>query len=156
MTTTLKHETMKPVQAFLCNYLPRSVQAKNKKHKALYYKSLVDAYRKYHANTVPSEKYLYGKVYYFHRTKNQIDADNLSKPVWDALEGEAYNDDYQIRFRTAGLFFLGVERIEELDLTYLPEYLIDDFLEMINSDNKHIIYVEFGDFSYDLIRFGDE
>lgn len=142
------------MQAFLCNYTPRSVQAKNKKHKALYYSSLVNAYRKYHADTAPSDNSLYGIVYYFHKIKTQLDADNLSKPIWDALKGEAFNDDYQIRFRSAGLFNLGAERIDELDLTNMPDYIFDDFLEMIDSDNSHILYIEFGEFSYNLIRFG--
>lgn len=142
------------MQAFLCNCTPRSVQAKNKKHKASYYNSLVNAYRKYHTDATPSNNSLYGIVYYFHKIKTQLDADNLSKPIWDALKGKAFNDDYQIRFRSSGLFNLGVENIDELDLTNMPDYVFGDFLEMIDSDSGHILYVEFGEFTYDLIQFG--
>lgn len=143
------------MQAFLCNHTPRSVQAKNKKHKALYYASLLEAYRKYHATATLMDKSLYGTVYYFHKVKTQLDADNLSKPVWDALKGQAFNDDFQVRFRSAGLFNLGVENIDELDLTTMPDYIFGDFLEMIDGESGHILYVEFGEFTYDLIRFGN-
>lgn len=142
------------MHAFLCNYAPRSVQAKNKAQKETYYRSLVNAYRKYHPDVTISESSLYGFVYYFHRVKTQLDSDNLSKPIWDALKGTAFNDDLQIRFRSAGLFNLGTEKVDELDLTNMPDYIFDDFLEMIDSDHSHILYVEFGEFTYDLIRFG--
>lgn len=88
------------------------------------------------------------------KVKTQLDADNLSKPIWDALRGIAFKDDFQIRFRSAGLFNLGAEKIDELDLTNMPDYVFDDFLEMIDGESSHILYVELGEFSYDLIRFG--
>ena len=142
------------MQAFVCDCLPRSVNSRgDKERKDKYYKSLIAAFRKYHADTAPSESSLYGIVYYFHKTETQLDADNLSKPIWDALVGTAFNDDFQIRFRSAGLFDFGTEKIDELDITNIPDYVFDDFLEMLNS-RKHILYVEFGEFSYDLIQFG--
>jgi Holliday junction resolvase RusA-like endonuclease len=142
------------MQAFVCDCLPRSVNPRGKaERKAEYYKSLITAFRKYHADTPPLESCLYGIVYYFHKAKTQLDADNLSKPVWDALRGAAFTDDFQIRFRSAGLFNFGAEKIEELDLTNMPDYVLDDFLIMLDS-RKHILYVEFGEFSYDLIQFG--
>ncbi|MBX9701405.1 MAG: RusA family crossover junction endodeoxyribonuclease, partial [Acetobacteraceae bacterium] len=58
------------------------------------------------------------------------DADNLSKRVWDALEGLAFADDKQVRLRTAAIIDLGpvddegeVPDIEALDLTDVPDDL---------------------------------
>ena len=42
---------------------------------------------------------LYSKVFYFHRGKRDIDADNISKPVLDALRGVAFIDDAQVCWR---------------------------------------------------------
>jgi len=44
---------------------------------------------------------LYSKVFYFHRGKRDIDADNISKPVLDALRGVAFVDDAQVSWRLA-------------------------------------------------------
>ena len=138
--------------SFLCNFPPRSVNARRK---TAYYSGLVEAFQKYHADITPSSEELYGFVYYFHKRKTQLDADNLSKPIWDALIETAYGDDRQIRFRSAGIFNLAADGIGELDLTNMPDYILGDFLEMIdNDDEKHILYVEFGKFNYDLIQFG--
>jgi Holliday junction resolvase RusA-like endonuclease len=135
--------------------MPRSVNPRgDKDRKAEYYESLRTAFRKYHADAIPLDNNLYGIVYYFHKVKTQLDADNLSKPIWDALKGAAFNDDFQIRYRSAGLFNLGVERLEELDLTNIPDYVFGDFLEMLDNGYSHILYVEFGEFTYDLMQFG--
>jgi hypothetical protein len=70
--------------SFLCNFRPRSVQAK---YTQAYKEAIVDAYRTYYDGVNPLlESELYGISYYFHRRPAQIDADNLSKPIWDALE----------------------------------------------------------------------
>lgn len=142
------------MQAFLCDFLPRSVNTRgNPERKVEYYESLKTAFRKYHAGTVPLTSNLYGIVYYFYKSTTQLDADNLSKPVWDALQGAAYNNDFQVRYRSAGLFNFRTEKIEELDLTNIPDYLLPDFLLMLDNC-KHFLYVEFGEFTYDLIQFG--
>jgi hypothetical protein len=137
--------------AFLCNFMPRSVNAEKKE---AYYAGLVSAFRNYHAQATISNETLYGFVYYFHKVKTPLDADNLSKPIWDALIGSAFTDDSQIRFRSSGLFDLSTEEIDELDLTAMPDYVFNDFLEMIDGNDRHILYVEFGKFDYGLIQFG--
>lgn len=44
---------------------------------------------------------LYARVYYFHKGPRQIDADNLSKPVLDALSEVVYEDDSLVLDRQA-------------------------------------------------------
>jgi hypothetical protein len=137
--------------SFLRNYTPRSVNAK---HKTAYYNGVVNAFHHYHRKAVPIRDSLYGCVYYFHRIKTQLDADNLSKPIWDALKNVAFIDDQQIRYRSAGLFNLQSEGIDELDLSNMPNNILIDFLKMIDKKENNILYVEFGKFDYNLIRFG--
>jgi len=138
--------------AFLSNLKPRSVNAqKSEKYK----NGIQDAFRHYHGTIPPISGSLYGFIYYFHRVKTELDADNLSKPIWDALKLVAYTDDKIIRFRSSGIFDLQSEQLEILDLSRMPDYVFDDFLRMIESED-HILYVEFGEFDYGLFQFAYE
>lgn len=89
--------------AFLCNLRPRSVNAKQSEK---YKNGIQNAFRHYHGNMPAVSGNLYGFVYYFHRVKTELDADNVSKPIWDALNSVAYADDKIIRFRSSGMFDL--------------------------------------------------
>ena len=135
--------------SFLCSITPRSVNAKKKD---AYYSGLVNAFKHYHGEISPISEYLYGFVYYFHRRRTELDADNLSKPIWDALVSTTYPDDNLILFRSSGLFDLQSEGIEVLDLSNFPDYLFEDFLEMIENED-HILYVELGKFDHGLFQF---
>ena len=79
----------------------------------------------------------------------------ISKPIWDALKSTAYTDDTLVRFRSSGVFDLRAEGIEVLDLSDMPDYLLEDFLKMIESED-HILYVEIGKFDYGLFQLGYE
>jgi Holliday junction resolvase RusA-like endonuclease len=76
--------------AFLVNQRPCSVRAKmTDRFKA----SIQRAFQYYWPTKPLVSNALYGIVYYFHKTPTQLDADNISKPIWDALEGILYEDD---------------------------------------------------------------
>lgn len=138
--------------AFLSKLRPRSVNAKKSEE---YQHGLARDFRSYHAEEIKIDGNLYGVTYYFHKGKTELDADNLSKPIWDALESIAYVDDKLIKFRTSGVFDLRSEPIEVLDLSNIPDYLFSDFLEMIEKED-HILYVEFGKLNYSLFSFAYE
>jgi len=138
--------------AFLGNFQPLSVNAKKKE---AYKNRIQNAFRHYHGTISPISGSLYGFIYYFHRGKTEPDADNLSKPIWDALKLVAYTDDKIIRFRSSGIFDLQSEQFDILDLSKMPDYVLDDFLRMIGSED-HILYVEFGELDYDLFQFAYE
>ena len=139
--------------AFLSNFRPRSVNAE-KKH--IYYTALVTAFNQYNHTATQTNSDLYGFAYYFHRIKTGLDADNLSKPIWDALRLVAYPDDKLIRFRSSAVFDLQSQGIEVLDLSNMPDEILDDFLEMIDNGDDHILYVELGKFDFGLFQFGYE
>lgn len=97
-----------------------------------------------------SSDYRYGIVYYFvrgYRPATDADADNLSKRIWDALEGVAYHDDQLVRLRMAGVIEAGRARdgapaLEELDLSDLPSEAARELLGLVASEERHILYVE--------------
>jgi len=127
----------------------------NAKTSERYKAGIKGAFQTYHSDVGLLNHGLYGVVYYFHNTPVQLDADNLSKPIWDALESTAYTDDRAIRLRIAGVFDLRSEPLEVLDLSQMPDYVLEDFLEMIDNED-HILYVEVGRLDYSLFRFGRE
>jgi hypothetical protein len=138
--------------AFLSNLKPRSVNAQKSER---YKNGIQNAFHHYHHTMPTLSGSLYGFIYYFHKVKTELDADNLSKPIWDALKSVAYTDDKIIRFRSSGVFDLQSEQLEILDLSTMPDYVFDDFLRMIESED-HILYVEFGELDYGLFQFGYE
>lgn len=52
------------------------------------------------------------------------DADNISKPVWDALRGVAYHDDKQIRRRSSGIIELPPGTLTQFNFTDWPSALV--------------------------------
>jgi hypothetical protein len=98
---------------------------------------------------------LYGLVYYFHRVKTELDADNLSKPVWDSLVGAAYADDELIRLRIAGVYEVTEMSMEALILDRMPSPLAERLVQLLERHN-HVLYVEFGRLNESMYLFGLE
>jgi hypothetical protein len=91
-----------------------------------YQQRLADLYRQ--AGGVWSNGYRYGLIYYLarqYRPKTDVDVGNISKRIWDALEGVAYDDDQVVRLQTRGLIETegtdpgGID-LAQLDLTDVP------------------------------------
>lgn len=86
---------------------------------------------------------LYSNIIYFHRVSNDIDADNLSKPILDALNTVVYNDDVQILKRTAMKIDLNSDY--SLSNENIPDAWYNKLLEMINDDSvRHLLFIEVG------------
>jgi len=137
------------MHVFLTDLAPRSVNAKQTQK---YKQGILEAFKRYCGSDDPLTGDLYGVVYYFHNVPTRLDADNMSKPVWDALQKAAYRDDGAIKLRSAGIFDLRSEPIEILDLSDMPDSVWADFIKMIDKE-KHILYVEVGSLDYRLFRF---
>ena len=142
--------------AFLSDLIPRSIQTKNRRHLERYRENIRSAFREHYVDAELLSVSLYGIVYYFHRSPTTLDADNISKPIWDALEAVAYSNDNMVKLRTAGFFDLGLETIDVLELSEIPDSVFDDFLKMIDNKEEHILYIEIGKMNYELFRFGCE
>jgi Holliday junction resolvase RusA-like endonuclease len=138
--------------AFVVPARPRSVQAR---HTDRYKAAVRDAFLKYVPQPERLDAPLYGVVYYFHNVKTDTDADNVSKPVWDSLEGTAFDDDRTIRWRLAGVFDLSEAGVDVLDVTRVPAAVLADLYEMIDT-RDHFVYVEFGRLNVSMYRLGLE
>jgi len=141
------------VYAFIyTNRQPVTISA----HSHLRYETEIKtAFRKYWPLTPVQQGQFYGIVYYFHKKPNQIDADNLSKPVFDALKNELYVDDKHLRIVRSGVFDLKSANFDLIDITKMPDNVIPEFLAALDSSD-HILYVEIGDLSYGMFEFGCE
>lgn len=104
---------------------------------------------------IPLTIELYGLIYHFYRRNIGIDADNLSKPVWDGLKGLLFKDDKQVKLRIAGSFDLSANDLTVLDFSGLPGAVINSLLEAIETED-HVLYVECGNFTTDMIRLNLE
>lgn len=138
------------MQAFLCTYRPRSINAK---YTDRYQERIWEAFSTYCAVEQPLDTPLYGIVYYFHNQPNQLDADNLSKPIWDALEGIAYQDDLIIQLRHAGVINLRKTDLTVFDLSRVPDLVANDMIAFAGT-RDHIVYVEFGSLESEMFTFG--
>ena len=138
-------------RSFICLRQPRSINAEKKQS---YLKALIDAFCQRYPGHIAYDGELYGKIYYFCKKRIGMDADNISKPIWDALANTAYKDDKQVGLRIAGIFNLGAgANIQELNLTEIPEELLPALLDGIDNQD-HILYIEFGDLDYRMFKFG--
>lgn len=108
-----------------------------------------------------SDEYRYGIIYYFvqgYSPATDADAGNVSKRIWDGLQGTAYRDDHVVRFQIAGLIETGQARshgvaFEHLDLTDVPEAALVRLLELVGGGAKHVIYVEIGPVQPSMFAF---
>jgi Holliday junction resolvase RusA-like endonuclease len=98
-------------------------------HKNQYEGEIKTAFRNYWPTLAPINGNFYGVVYYFHKKKNNIDADNICKPVFDALKNELYVDDDLIKLVRSATFDLASNNIDILDLTKIPDNVSADFLK---------------------------
>jgi Holliday junction resolvase RusA-like endonuclease len=140
--------------SFLCEFKPRSVQAKRTN---AYKEAIVTAYKKYYPECETLITYdLYAISYYFYKRSLQIDADNLSKPIWDALKSTIYEDDRVIKIRYSGVY--DVNKLGSgisLDVTQMPANVYSDFIDLIDS-SEHLLYVEIGKINDELYKMGVE
>lgn len=140
------------MRAFISNQRPRSVNARTTDR---FQERIRQSYREYNSGDMFLTEPLYGVVYYFYNRNNQLDADNLSKPIWDALEGLAFDDDFLIRIRHAGIVDLRSTDMNTFDLSNMPDNVAANFIQMIGVED-HILYVELGNLHQSMFVFGHE
>ena len=96
-------------------------------------------------------KELYASIYYFYKEDVGLDADNISKPAWDALNTVGYTDDKTIKIRTAVAINLCEHDILDFDQDNIPTDVLVDLVQSI-AYNIHTIYIEVGEIGgYDNI-----
>lgn len=135
----------------VCNR-PKSYNSKKSRD---YEQRLTTAFRKGYPLHQSVQTELYGLIYHFYKRDIGIDADNLSKPVWDCLKGVLFDDDKQVKMRIAGSFDLLTNDFSVLDLSGLSQHMAESLLKAIETED-HILYVECGTFTVDIVRLNLE
>ena len=135
--------------SFVYGGKPESYNSDSKK-KQLYKKRLSSAYERRFSGML-ADKELYASIYYFYKEDVGLDADNISKPAWDALNAVGYTDDKMIKIRTAVAINLGEHDILDFDQDNMPTDVLVDLMQSI-ADNNHTLYIEVGEIGgYDNI-----
>ena len=137
--------------AFVVKRVPLSYNAK---HKHTRYKDeIAAAFHNQGFAGLPLAGSLYSRVYYFHSVPSALDADNMSKPIVDALKNHAYADDNVVIHRTAAIMDMRKTTINELSLSHVPENVLLSFLEALDNE-CHVLYIEVGQYGHEMLHFG--
>ena len=102
------------MHSFIVKRKPLSHQSHGSKTRKNYQLELAAIFDNIGFNDVPMTGSLYARIYYFHAGRNEHDADNISKPIVDALKGHAYHDDDIVVHRTAAIVDMRKIRTEDL------------------------------------------
>ncbi len=95
---------------------------------------------------------LYSKAYYWHRGKATIDADNLSKPILDALKGIVYEDDAQVVLRATARVALESDSYELVQHGIDPERY--QRLITLIAEEPQVLYIEVGELTSFRLNLG--
>ncbi len=140
---------------FILKRRPLSFNNSKGSAKTQYGNDLRSAFSTQNPAAIKLNNNLYALIYYFYNEYIKIDTDNLSKPIWDHLNGLAYNDDEQIKIRTAGSFDLTQQDIDLLNFTGLSGSVVTDLLDAFDNED-HIVYIEMGKYNDTMFRFNIE
>lgn len=135
---------------------PFSYNSSDAKKKRLYMKRIVDAFNMNYKGKIPKFKKgveLYGQVYFFTSEGTNLDADNISKPVWDALRGTVYEDDKQIVSRTSTVVYTKTHN--SISISGETDVAVELFQNLL-SNNVKCLYIECGHFSETMIEIEKE
>ena len=95
------------------------------------------------------------KAFYIHKVRDYKDADNISKPLWDALNKRVYKDDRQIKYletlkvdiTRVGSCEFDISDIDNEDLNDLTEFLFNPTTTV-----DRLLYIEVADLDLKKVR----
>lgn len=97
---------------------------------------------------------LTAKIFYIHRVADKKDADNISKPMWDALNKRAYLDDRQVKYLETLKIHLSTSDLHELDVSMMDDDDFDELVDFIgNPAKERFIYIEISELECKNVRF---
>ena len=140
---------------FILKSRPLSYNSCKGKKRTNYKNALQSSFTTYNPSHTVLSSDLYATIYYFFNKNLKLDADNLSKPVWDCLNGFLFNDDQQIKIRMAGSFDLTTGDYSVIDFSGLEGKLVTDLLDAFDNE-EHIVYIECGKFNPSMFKFNIE
>ncbi|WP_308132008.1 RusA family crossover junction endodeoxyribonuclease [uncultured Flavobacterium sp.] len=145
------------MHCFIFKRQPKSYNSgfKSDLSKQLYTDALILALNQFNTISSPFEEDLYGIVYHFYKKNVGIDADNLSKPLWDLLKGIMFKDDKQIKLRIAGSIDISSGDFSVFDFSNLKGEVTAELIEAFDTQD-HFLYVECGKLKNGMFKFNIE
>lgn len=131
---------------------PFSYNSTDNKKRDKYVQLIRDTFDKEYNGKVPKYRKgneLYGQVCFFTSEGTDLDADNISKPVWDALEGLVYDNDKQIVMRKSTVIYKAKHDLIALDGN---SDRAADLLQVIQRKMVKCIYIECGHFNESMVE----
>ena len=131
---------------------PVSYNSSDSKKRERYKGTIVEAFSRNYNGKVPKFRKgieLYGQVYFFTSDGTDLNADNISKPVWDALIGTIYEDDKQIVQRTSTVIYTKKHNLIQING---DSDTSAELLQILTGNNVKCIYVECGYFKETMIE----
>ena len=131
---------------------PVSYNSSDSKKRERYKGTIVEAFSRNYNGKVPKFRKgieLYGQVYFFTSDGTDLNADNISKPVWDALIGTIYEDDKQIVQRTSTVIYTKKHNLIQINGNSDTSA---ELLQILTGNNVKCLYVECGYFKETMIE----
>lgn len=138
--------------------VPLSYNSKNTKNKSRYQQAIRNAFLRKFRGTVPcfsSTDELYARILFFTSDGVTVDADNISKPIWDAVSGMVFVDDRMIVMRTAAVIDVKTHPFNTIDTTGISGSTAADLMQYLTERNVKCLYIECGIFNESMIKIGE-
>ena len=130
----------------------------NSKKKDVYQKKIRSAFlRKFKGNVpkFPTGIELYAKAFFFTSDGVNVDTDNISKPIWDALNGLLYDDDCNIVLRMASVIDVERHPITTIDATTIDGDVAVELMQGLTDKNVKCLYLECSQFYDTMVKIGE-
>ena len=117
--------------AFIAKRAPKS---HNSNRRQKYQDAIGEIFDSNGFKDLPLTGKLYARIYYFHKGEPKVpDADNISKPIMDALKDHAYDDDSIVIHRTAARLDRRTTDLKQLSVTDMTDsVLYGSLMQSIN------------------------
>lgn len=140
------------------NLVPLSYNSRSVKNKEAYYKRIRSAFLRKYKGAVPkfpANEELYARVYFFTSDGVNVDCDNISKPIWDAVRGLVFVDDRSIVFRTATVIDVNIHPFNIIDTSTIDGAVAADLMQGLAAPEVKCMYIECGQFKEPMIKIGE-
>ncbi len=130
----------------------------NSKNKAGYQKRIRSAFLRKYKGVVPTfsaNEELYARVYFFTSDGVNVDCDNISKPIWDAVNSLVYVDDRKIVMRIAAVIDINQHPISIIDTSSIDGAVAADLMQGLSEVDVKCLYIECSNFKESMIKIGE-
>lgn len=137
--------------------VPLSYNSRDKEKKTKYREQIRSAFQRKYKGTVPmfpANEELYARVYFFTSNGVNVDCDNISKPIWDAVNKLVYVDDRKIVMRTATVIDVNIHPFSIIDTSSIESEVAADLIQGLTDTEVKCLYIECNKFQESMIKIG--